>query len=156
MARLPLQTNARAGTFALISAYRTAAGLDLGQVYRARPTRIKVPSVYIDRITESTDGFTIEERQRTVRVYVRCVWGVYDGGDTVDQRDRFVDGFYAYVADNGRDSFGANADAVRWVGVEDDENFQADWIDTSRSRSAPPSNEPLYMTEITLEGFAST
>ena len=145
MARLPLQINARAGTVKLVDDYRTAASLSLGQLYRARPTRIKVPSVYIDRITEGTVGFTTEESQRTVRVYVRILWGVYDGGDTVDQRDKFVDGFYAHVQDNPH-AFGANS-ICTFVAVEDDENFRAEWIS---------SDEPLFMTEITLEGFAST
>lgn len=145
MSRLALQTGARAGTISLVDGYRTATGLSLGQLYRSRPARLKPPSAYIDRITEQTTGFTKEESQRTVRVYLRIVWGVYDPGDSVDQRDRFIDGFYGHVEDNPH-AFGANS-LCTWLAVEDDENFQADWID---------STEPLYMTEITLEGFAST
>ena len=147
MARLPLQTNARAGTIALVDGYRTAGGVNLGQVYRARPKVLKTPSVYIESITEGAEGFTREENQRSVLVRLRVVWGQYDSGDSVDQRDRFVDGFYAYVADNGEDSFGANADAVRWVGVTDNPDWVPEWI---------PDAEPKYMTEITLGGFAST
>lgn len=147
MARLPLHTNARAGTVTLVSGYRTTANLDLGQLYRARPKGSpKVPCAFIDRIVEDADSFTREESQRVVRVALRVVWGVYDTGDTVDQRDRFVDGFYAYVMDSGADAFGANA-VLYWRGVTDDPDWKPEWLDQS---------EPLFMTEITLEGQAST
>lgn len=146
MARLPLQTNARAGTIALVNGYRDSAGLDLGQVYRARPKLLKVPSVYIDRITEAGDSFTREESQRTVVVALRVVWGQYDGGDSVDQRDRFVDGFYAYFMDNGADAFGANA-VIYWRTVADTPDWTPEWLSDTG---------PYFMTEITLEGFAST
>ena len=145
MARLPLQTNARAGTIALVNGYRTASGLALGQVYRARPKLLKVPAVYIDRITEGSDSFTREESQRTVTVALRVVWGAYDAGDSVDQRDRFVDGFYGYVMDDP-DAFGANA-VIYWRTVADNPDWTPDWL---------PDEGPYFMTEITLEGFAST
>lgn len=148
MARLPLQTNARAGTIALVNGYRAATGLELGRLLRARPLdKVLLPDVYIDRITEGTDGFTREENQRTVTVALRILWGKKYAGDAVDQRDRFVDGFYGYVVDNGHDAFGANADAVRWRSVTDDPEFQPQWLDLP---------ETYFMTEITLEGFAST
>ena len=146
MARLPLQTNARAGTIALVNGYRDASGLVLGQVYRARPKVLKVPSVYIDRISEGADSFTREESQRTVTVALRVVWGAYDAGDSVDQRDRFVDGFYGYFMDNGEDAFGANA-VIYWRTVAD----TPDWAPEFGADAGP-----YFMTEITLEGFAST
>lgn len=146
MARLALQTAARAGTVALVEGYRTTNSLELGQLYRARPLQIKAPSVFIDSITESTSGFTREESQRVVRVTLRVVWRIYDSGDAVDQRDRFVDGFYAWVKDHP-DSFGANA-TCDWVGVSDDPAWSPEWI--------PSDEESYFLTEITLEGFAST
>ncbi len=147
MARLPLQTNARAGTIALVNAYRTATSLKLGRVLRSRPIKgVLLPDAYIDRITEGADNFTREESQRTVTVALRIIWGRYSAGDEVDQRDRFVDGFYAYVMDNGKDSFGANA-TLSWRTVTDTPDFQPEWVD------AP---DVYYMTEITLEGFAAT
>jgi hypothetical protein len=130
MARLPLQTAARAGTVALVNGYRTANSLDLGQVYRARPKQIAVPSVFIDRISEDADAFTREESQRTVRVSVRIVWGLYDAGEAVDH----------YHA------FGGNAEC-NWIGVTDDPFWTPEWIE---------GDEERYMTEITLEGRAST
>lgn len=146
MARLALQTAARAGTIALVSGYRTSASLALGQLYRARPRQIKVPCVYIDAIPEDAESFTREESQRTVRVRLRVLWGLsVDAGEAVDQRDRFVDGFYAWVMDN-RGAFDPNS-MVSWISVSDDPDFTPEWITGSES---------YYMTEIVLEGFAST
>lgn len=145
--RADLQTDARAGTITLVNGYRTASGVALGQVYRARPKLLKPPTVYIDRIAEDADSFNRTESQRTIRVALRVVWGQYDGGDSVDQRDRFVDGFYKYVMDNGKDSFGANAEAVTWIGVADTPDWTPEWLADAG---------PYFMTEITLGGAAST
>lgn len=147
VSRLDLQTAVRAGAVALVNGYRTAASLDLGQVYRARPAQIKTPSAFVDRVSEDADAFTKEEYQRVVRVGIRIVWGVYDSGQAVDQRDQFVDGFYGYVADSGYHAFGGNAECV-WVGTDDDEDWRPDWIDTDDSK--------YFSTLITLEGRAST
>lgn len=144
--RLPLQTDARAGTVALIEGYRTSSGTVLGQVYRARPAQIKAPSVFVDSVSENTDAFTVEESQRVVRVGVRVVWGLYDAGQTVDQRDAFVDGFYAHVMDNYH-AFGANAEC-NWIATDDDEDWSPEWIETDQSK--------YFSTLVTLEGRAST
>lgn len=145
MARLPLQTNVRAGTIELVNGYRASVSLDLGQVYRARPKLLKPPTAYVDRITEGTDSFTREESQRTVTAALRVVWGIYNAGDSVDQRDRFVDGFYGWVMDHP-DAFGANA-VIYWRTVADSPEWTPEWL---------PDEGPFFMTEITLEGFAST
>jgi hypothetical protein len=146
MARLALQTAARAGTVALVHGYRTAASLEMGQLYRARPKQLKAPAVWIDSIIENTDAFTVEESQRVVRVTLRVAWRKYDTGDAVDQRDRFVDGFYGYVMDNYH-AFGANAEC-NWIAVSDDPDWTPEWI--------PENPESMFLTEITLEGRAAT
>lgn len=146
MSRIPLHTAVRAGAVWLVEGYRTASGLGLGQLYRARPAQIKAPSVFVDSVSESADSFTEAEYQRVVRVGIRVVWGVYDSGQTVDQRDAFVDGFYAHVADNPR-AFDGNADCV-WIGTDDDEDWSPSWIDTDQSK--------YFSTLVTLEGRAST
>jgi hypothetical protein len=106
--------------------------------------------VFIDTVAESADDFTVQESQRTVRVGIRAVWGVYDAGPTVDARDKFVDGFYGYVMDNGAHAFGANT-TLSWIGVSDDEAWVPGWL-------APEQRplQPMFSTLITLEGFAST
>ena len=142
-----------AGTVTLVDDYRTAASLELGQLYRARPMQIKAPSVWVDSIVENTSAFTVEESQRVVRVTLRVVWRIYDSGDAVDQRDKFVDGFYAHVKDNP-DAFGPNAECD-WIGVSDDPGWVPDWTVGSGTRPTG-DNETYYLTEITLEGRAST
>lgn len=147
MSRIALQTAVRTGAVALINGYRTSASVELGQVYRARPAQIKTPSVFVDRVSEDADAFTKEEYQRVVSVGIRVVWGMYDAGQTVDQRDEFVDGFYAHVADSGYHAFDGNAECI-WIGTEDDEDWRPDWIDNDDSK--------YFSTLITLEGRAST
>jgi hypothetical protein len=150
VSRVAIQTEGRAGAFALLDAYRSAAGLKLGQLYRARPVKLATPSVFIDTVSESADDFGPDESQRTVRVGIRCVWGIYDAGPTVDARDRFVDGFYAYFMDNGKAVFGPNTTSS-WVGTADDENWTPSWLPIEQQPS-----DPMFSTLITLEGFAST
>jgi hypothetical protein len=149
VSRIAFETTCRAGAVALINGYRTAAGVKLGQVYRARPARLTPPAAYIESVAESTDTFTVLEAQRTVRVGIRLVWGEYDAGPTVDTRDKFVDGFYGHVMDNP-DALGANT-TCSWVSVADDETWTPDWLD-----KADQALQPMYSTLITLEGFAST
>jgi len=111
------------------------------QRYRARPKQALPPTFYVESITEVLTPFTIEERQRTARVTVRALWGRYDDGEAVDQRDAFVDGFLDWVANNPR-AFGTNTD-VNAVAVADDPEFSF-------------NGESLFSSAIVLEGFAST
>lgn len=150
MTRVAIQTEGRAGIFTLVTGYCAASGTKLGQVYRARPTRLTTPSAWIESVGESTDDFTPRESQRTVRIGLRVVWGVYDAGPTVDARDKFVDGFYGYVMDNGDHSFGPNT-ILSWVGTNDDENWTPSWLPQDQQPV-----QPMFSTLITLEGFAST
>lgn len=140
MTRIALQSSARSGTVALLTAYCAAAGLR-AQIYRARPKQTKPPTFYIESITEVLTPFTAEERQRTARVTVRALWGRTDDGDAVDQRDAFVDGFLDYVADHFH-AFGANTD-VNAVAVADSPDFNFE-------------GESMFSTAVALEGFAST
>jgi hypothetical protein len=152
VSRVALQTGARAGTVALADGYRTASGLKLGLIGRARPTKLSyTPAVFVDTVVENTDAFTTNESQRTVRVGLRCVWGAYDAGPTVDARDKFVDGFYAYVMDHANGAFGANTGAVAWIGTADDEDWTPGWM-----KPEDQPLQPMFSTLITLEGFAST
>jgi hypothetical protein len=146
VSRIALQTAVRAGAVTLVDGYRASVSLSLGQVYRARPAQIKAPSVFVDSVSEGAVSFTTAEYQRVVSVGIRVVWGVYDSGSAVDQRDAFVDGFYAWVADHPR-AFDGNADCV-WVGTDDDEDWSPGWIPTDESK--------YFSTLVTLEGRAGT
>jgi len=150
VSRIAFETACRAGAVSLVDGYRTASSLKTGLVGRARPTKLTTPAIFVDSVAESTTDFTQKESQRTVRVGIRAVWGVYDAGQTVDQRDRFVDGLYAYVMDNGDHAFGANT-TCSWVAVTDDEVWTPDWLAADQQ-----PEQPMYSTLITLEGFAST
>jgi len=151
VSRIALQTGARAGTVTLADGYRTSVSLKAGLVGPARPAKLAyLPAIFVDSVTENADAFTVKESQRTVRVGLRIVWGIYDAGETVAQRDRFVDGFYAYVMDNGDHAFGANT-TCSWISTTDDENWTPDWLD-----KPDQALQPMFSTLITLEGFAST
>lgn len=146
MSRLALQTAARAGSETLLKEYATSASLKLA-TYRARPVKLQgLPFAWVDSIREDADAFTVEESQRVVRIDIRIVWGVYDAGPTVDQRDRFVDGFYAWVMDHYH-QFDGNAE-TNWVGTSDDEQWSPSWI--------PDDTNSYFSTLVTLEGRAST
>lgn len=140
MTRIALQTAARMGAMALLTDYCTSVNLR-AQIYRARPRQAKPPTFYIEAITEVLTPFTLEERQRVARVRVRALWGRFDDGEAVDQRDAFVDGFLDWVADNFH-AFGANTD-VNAVAVGDDPDFAFE-------------GESLFSTAIDVEGFAAT
>ena len=146
MTRIALQTVVRAGAVTLVDNYRASASIKLGSVYRARQSKINAPCAFVESISEDADSFVDREYQRVVRVGIRIVWGVYDSGDAVDQRDRFIDGFYAWVADNPR-AFGGNTDCL-WIGTSDDEDWSPTWIPTDQSA--------YFSTLVTLEGQAST
>lgn len=146
VSRIALQTAVRAGAVKLVDDYRAAAGLKLGSVYRARQSKITAPCAFVESISEVADSFVDREYQRAVEVGIRIVWGVYDSGETVDQRDRFVDGFFVYVAEH-RNAFDGNADCI-YRGSSDDPDWSPSWI---------PNDQSVYFsTLVTLEGRAST
>lgn len=126
----------------LLSAYAQSAGLTM-QIYRAKPTQVKPPTAYIESIDEALTEYTLTTRQRRTLARVRVLWrDERDAGLAVDQRDRFVDGFLDWVADNYH-AFGSNT-LASGVTVSDDPDFAFD--DTATYLS----------TVITLEGFAAT
>ena len=124
-----------------------AADADLGlQVYRARPASVHPPCAFVDRMSETVDyPGSVTWRQRTPRVEVVVLHGIFDSGDAVDQRDRFVDGFLDWVTDNVH-AADPNT-TIGLVAIEDDPAYVNDW--------ARPENQRTYFaTRLTLEGFA--
>lgn len=140
MSRIAVQTVVRTGTVKLLTDFRASLGSQL-QIYRARPRQLKPPTAYVEGITETLADITIEERQRNPRVSIRCVWGRFDDGDAVDQRDAFVDAFLDFVVDRPH-AFGPNT-ICSAVAVADAPAFDFE-------------GESYLSSVIVLEGMAAT
>jgi hypothetical protein len=143
--RIAFSTAIRAAAVDLLKDYAADVSLKL-QVYRARPATIFPPCAFVDRMSESIEypGATTW-RQRTPRVEVVVVHGIFDSGDAVDQRDRFVDGFLDWVTDNVH-AADPNT-TIGLVAVEDDPGYVNDWV-------KPEAQRTYFATRLTLEGFA--
>jgi len=113
------------------------------QTYRARPRSINPPTAFVDRMRETIvfDGL----RQRTPTVDIVFVWGLFDSGEAVDQRDATIDAFIDWVTDRFHAAGATTALEPRTV--EDDPNYVPDWLPPEQQRT-------YYSTTLTLEGFA--
>ena len=143
--RIAFSSANRDAAVSLLKAYADSADVKL-QVYRARPATVLPPCAFVDRMSETIEyPGAVTWRQRTARVEVVVLHGIFDSGDAVDQRDRFVDGFLDWVTDNVHAN-DPNA-TIGLVAVEDDPGYVNDW--------ARPENQRTYFaTRLTLEGFA--
>ena len=142
--RVAFQSATRVAAVQLLTDYAASAGVKL-QVYRARPQSVVPPTAFVDSIAETLTDYTITTRQRSVRASVVVLHGLFDSGEAVDQRDKFVDGFLDYVVSRYHQA-GPNT-LIAGVAVSDDPTYVADWI-------KPPNI--FFATVITLEGYAST
>lgn len=134
----------RAAAVTMLEAYAASASVKL-QVYRARPRSINPPTAFVDRIHEAISDTGISLRQRTPTVEVIVIHGLFDSGDTVDQKDAFVDGFLDWVAVNYH-AAGANT-LIAGVATDDIPAYVPDWM-------PPHQQETYYATQISLEGYA--
>jgi len=144
--RIAFQTAMRAAAVQLLTDYAASVSLGL-QVYRARPASIYPPSAFVEGLNETLIDFTSSTRQRVPTVLARIVWGDFDSGTAVDQRDAFVDGFLDWVQDRYH-AAGANT-LIAGVRVSDDPTWVPDWM-------KPENQRVYYSTLIALEGFATT
>lgn len=144
--RIAFQTAMRAAAVQLLEDFAADVGVRL-QVYRARPISIHPPTAFIDSIAEDIEYAGPTMRQRTPRVQVVVLHGLFDSGEAVDQRDAFVDAFMDWVTDRYHAAAGSTLLAV--TATEDVPNFIADWLAPTIERRA------FYATQITLEGFAN-
>jgi hypothetical protein len=144
MTRVPFQADMRAAAVDLLRAYATDAVVGL-QVHRARPTRITPPTAFVDSVREVLGDYNAWSRERRVQVDVIVLHGVFDSGETVDQRDRFVDGFLDWTVERFH-AAGANTN-LEVRAVRDLPVYVPDWL---------PSDVNYYATVITLEGAART
>lgn len=141
---MTFSADCRAAAMSLLTDYAASASVKL-QAYRARPASVSPPCGFVDRIRESVDYLSAAPFQRNVTVEVVVVWGLFDGGTAVDQRDEFVDGFLEWISDRVHEA-GANT-TIGVSSVEDDASFVNDWM-------KPETQRTYYATRISLEGFA--
>jgi hypothetical protein len=146
LARIPVETQARAAAVQLITDFAADAGLQV-QVWPGRPHAIFPPTAFVDAINEALSDYTTTNRQRRVQVQVLVLHGMYDTADTVAQRDRFVDGFLDWVVDRPH-AAGGNT-LLEVTTVQDEPSYVPDWL---------PSDVPrvYYASRVWLEGFAAT
>lgn len=147
--RLAFQTAVRAAAVDLLTDYAATEGLKL-QVYPGRPSSLWPPSAFVDRITETIEPFTDTLNQRTPKVEVIVVHGLFDSADAVAQKDAFVDGFLEWVTDSIH-AAGANT-TIALVSVEDEPAWTPDWMPANTQAR----DKIYYATRLTLEGFAGT
>jgi hypothetical protein len=140
--RIPFQTAMRAAAVQLLADFKADTGVPLS-IYRARPRQIKPPHAYVDSIDESVTATMDNLNFRNPTVSVIVVHGLFDAGDTVDQRDAFVDGFIEWATDHYHQAGGETLLAV--TATADIPNFTPDWLGDQTA---------YYATQITLEGTA--
>jgi hypothetical protein len=143
--RIAFSSAMRDAAVSLLRAYADSESLKI-QIYRARPASVLPPCAFVDSLSETMEyPSSVNWRQRTLRVTVVVLHGIFDSGDAVDQRDRFVDGFLDWVTDNVH---AADPNSVMGlVAVEDDPGYVNDWM-------KPEYQRTYYATRLTLEGFA--
>lgn len=147
MSPVLLQRDYRTAAMQVVGDYVQDAGIAPFQLYRARPAAIKAPAAFVDRMADRLEDFLAPSIfQHLITVQVVVLHGQFDSGDTVDQRDRFVDGFLDWVRTRYH-AAGANT-LLRVAAVEDDPTYVPEWLPADRRLI-------YYGTVITLEGQAT-
>jgi hypothetical protein len=142
LTRVPFQTAMRAAAVSFLEDVRTELGIPL-QIYRARPATIAPPTAFVDTLTEDLNYTALN--QRVPRAEVLVLHGIFDHGETVDQRDRFVDAIVDLVI---QDIHRAHANTtVAVVELADEPTYVPDWIAVQKT---------YYATRLTLEGRYTT
>jgi hypothetical protein len=113
------------------------------QVFRARPSSIKTPCAFIDRMTESIEYTALNQRKPQAEIVV--LHGLFDSGEAVDQADTFADALVDIVFDGVHQIDPATTVAV--ISVEDDPTYVPEWL-------APEYQRTYYATRFTLEGLS--
>ncbi len=136
-----LQASMRAAAVTLLTEYGADANIKLS-VYRSRPVLINPPHAWVDKVSVVIDNTTALSRQRPVAEVV-VVHGIFNYGESVDQRDAFMDGFLSWVTARVH-AAGPNS-TIGVTDMDDDPDYQADWSDTE--------TRTFYATRIQLEGY---
>jgi hypothetical protein len=143
MTRFAFQTAMRAAAVQLLTDFKADTGLTL-QIYRGRPKSIYPPCAFIDIIDEDIDASMNNLNHREVTVTVFVVHGLFDSGDTVDQRDAFVDGYIEWATDHKDQAGGQTLIAVG--PTNDIPSYVPEWIQDNQ--------RAYYASQITLRGTA--
>lgn len=147
MSPVLLQRDYRTAAMQVVGDYVADAEITPFQLYRARPSAIKPPTAFVDRMADRLEDFLAPSIfQHTITAQVVVLHGLFDHGETVDQRDAFVDGFLDWVRTRYH-AAGANT-LLRVASVEDDPTFVPEWLPPERRLT-------YYATVITLEGQAT-
>jgi hypothetical protein len=142
---MTIQADYRAAAVDLLTDYAASASIRL-QVYRARPKTIRAPCAFVDAMGE-TLTYTGQLARRAPVLEVVVLHGAFDDGDTVDQRDAFVDGFVAYCASRYH-AAGANT-LLGLTSAADEPSYVPDWVPQT-------AQVTYYATRIVLEGLAQS
>jgi hypothetical protein len=143
MTRIPFETYMRAAAVQMLTDYAQDTSTTL-QIYPGRPLTVNPPTAFIESMSEDIT-WSPGLRQRTVRIEIRIVWGLFDSAEAVAQRDYFIDNFVDWVSDRPHEAWGTTVIEPRVI--TDDPNFVADWMPVERQKS-------LFASTLTLEGFA--
>lgn len=142
--RIEFSRLTRAGVETLVRGYATSVALRIS-FYRGRPQTVTPPHAFIDRLDEAIAYVGPTNIQRTVTAHFTVLWGTFDSGDAVDQRDRFVDGFVNWITEHA-DAIHPNTE-VRSVSASDDPVYRPEWLE---------EGPPYFATTFQLEGYAET
>ncbi len=141
---LPFAAQVRTATMSLLNGTASAAGIKL-QTYRGRPRDIKPPTAFIDLFRETWTDYTgVIYAAHNITVEAIVLFGLFDSGEAVDQRDRFMDSFYEYALPLYHVAGGNSTFAV--TEAVDDPTYVPDWLQPSEQRT-------YFSTRISLEAF---
>lgn len=137
----------RAATIQMMSECAADAGVGL-QTYRGRPATLHPPTGFVDQMRTDLTPFPATSRlyQHNRRIEVLMLWGLFDSGDAVDQRDAWITAFHTWV--RTRIDAVDGASLIGPLSYADDPAFIPDWL--------PPEKQLMYFaTRVVLEGFAT-
>lgn len=137
----------RAAVVTLLTDCAADAGVQL-QVHRARPRSLYPPTGFVDGMRTDLDPFpgTSTLYQHNRRIDVLMIWGLFDAGEAVDQRDAWMDAFHAW---SRVEPHAASAESLLGpLSYSDEPTFVPDWLPEAQQ-------VPHFATRIVLEGFAT-
>ena len=142
---MTVQATYRAAVMDLLQDCADNANVQI-QLYRGRPKSIYPPTGFIDSMHDELDNPVGALFQHHPRIVVVLVWGLYDSGAAVDQRDAFVDAFHDWVRSNYHAA--GSASLIAPTSLDDEPTFVPDWLPEEQQI-------PHFATRIELEGFVT-